>query len=187
MKKLLALLLALLLMLSVSGCGGAPTPTATPIPEPEFDFESYKGLVLENVKAISAEVVLLGNTGLYQYNYWKALENLGGKFDREDLVTRGKKWLSENANIREDSIDLNYDAIWFRDRDVRAFQADGVEAEEITKYYAKLLDFYDHLYRLITNPPGSIGTFLRSLDDYFTGAKNYSDMLLVLLEGTPND
>lgn len=173
MKKIVSLLLLLALALSLSACqggGSEPTPPAESTPA-AVALGEYKGLVAECNEAIMEEAVLLSNMGKWEHNYWKALGNVNGTMDYENMAAKAIEWLNEEAGIEDGTLEANYSSVCDQYKEIVETACDA-DVEEIDAALEALFNSFDSFYLLVTSPSGDIDTFA---DDFNRLSKEIKD------------
>ena len=190
MKKLL--LLSVILVFLLSGCASAdisgPTPEPEPIettpeltPEPELDISEYKAMAAQLSEHIMEISIIVSNMGKYMFNYWDALESVGGTVNYENMTEYAFEWLEENADMSKDDVLAEHADIKSQYSDFVDVNISGMLAEDI---YANMSDLYstsDALYRLVTEPSGSVDDFLLAFNLHSNSIVNTHDLLTALV------
>ena len=143
-----------------------PTPEPTPTPEPEFDISEYKAIASNLNDSIMDLSILLSNMGQYMYNYWVALENIGGTIDYDIMIDSAYKWIEENADTSKDDILSAYDKIEKLHNGFVIINIDDPLAEDIAEKLFDLYNAFFSLYILITQPSGEIDWFANDFNRY---------------------
>lgn len=185
MKKLVCLLLTVTLVLSVGGCSKKKDDTSSDnekqqtslSSQEETSIEEYTVLVFDCVEEIENASVLLSNMANYEYEYWSALDNIGGNFEAEKAVQKARDWLSEKADVEENKIETDYKIIVGKYSDVVEVNISDGNAKLLNNNLTKLYDEYCLLYNLTISPGDNLSIFTTNYNSYVDNITDYLNII----------
>lgn len=131
-----------------------------------FDADEYKTTIKNCVSELSQSVSILDDFINYEYNYWNALNNIGGTITAEKIVSHAEEWINENKGISPETIDEQFDSIAAIYREIVSTEIEGAEAEEIREVFKELYDAYIGMYNAAVSPSGDITSFNDKCNTY---------------------
>ena len=180
-----------LIVLAFSGCGSNSLNTtsndtssidlANTEESEVFDLDEFIALVSACNDDIMDMGVLLSNMGTYEYNYWKALNDISGNIDYDSMVSMASDWLNENANENIDTLKESYEKICKQYEEIVVMDITGPEAGETKMIFKELFDYFNSLYLLVTSPSGDISTFSSNFNTYVNGMTTSNSELEIFL------
>lgn len=181
MRKIFAIILAVVLAVSLCSCGGNSLSDETGLKETvkadDFDLDGYKEKVSEFRSSVYEASIILGNIGVYENNYWKALGSLS-----DNMVESAFDWLAENSDESKETVEANNENIRAAYKELALIDVgDDGEAAEIDAGVRALYDGYSELYSTVLNPSGSRGYFATSVSDLMSEVQSANDDLLLFL------
>lgn len=182
MKRILCGVVSILIILGLCACGD-DTETAKVQTTESFSIEQYRNDILVSCSSIYNESTPLVNAGKFMYNYCNNLENLGGSGSPDQkAVEKSFTWLAENSEWTRDAVDLAYVDIKNQYKNIILIEPIGREAEMLSEYYSDMFDAYDDLYNLVTDPSGSLDSYVNEYNECITVIKDCYDDITLLAE-----
>lgn len=181
MRKIFAIILAVVLTVSLCSCSGNSPSDETGAKETvkadNFDFDGYKEKASEFRRSVYEASIILGNLGVYENDYWKALGGLS-----DDMVDNAFDWLAKNSGESKETVEANNESIHAAYKKLVLIDVgDDGEAAEIDSGVRSLYDGYSELYSTVLNPSGSRGYFATSVSDLMSEVQSANDDLLLFL------
>lgn len=188
MKKLLAFLLFFVFLLTLCSCETQRKETKEPEQAVSDETKDTEQAVIEETKETEQEVsikdyttaaaalnediyqasVILSNVGKYIYNYWKALDSVGGNFKTDNAIEKADEWLQKNSDESIETIKASYADIADRYAELLRMNISDPVAEKTTEKISDMYDTYCTFYSTVISPQGERSEFSEIYSDCTT-------------------
>ncbi len=147
----------------------------------KFNLEEYKTLIVSCQLDMEESFINIGNMANYEINFMTVSDNIGYNTGPSELAESAKEWLYEESGISTEDLEIQYNNICTKYKEILAIEVEGQEAEKIQSTFFELYENFNDLHFAVMQPSATTNDFASAALDNMNDFMKNDESLKTLL------